>query len=267
MVMNLVFHPLFLQHSKAEHPENPERLSLIDLTNYTKAKNGEKYLELAHSKEYINKIKALQGNLDINTYTNEYSYEAACLAAGATVQAMNKEAFALVRPPGHHAPFGGFCLFNNVVIAALASKKRVFIIDWDVHHGNGTQDLVLGNENIQYFSTHQSPLYPGTGLTNETNCINVPLPSGTGDKEYLSVVEKVLKPALEEFQPEIVGVSAGFDSYYKDNGWLSNFQLTNKSYEAVLKTIGDTKTFFCLEGGYNPESVKDGVETVLNFFG
>ncbi|MBU2574219.1 MAG: histone deacetylase [Elusimicrobia bacterium] len=281
--MKLIFHPLFLKHELSGHPEKPERLSLLKLDNCVEAQNGEKYLSLAHEAGYIEKIKSLSRGtpagsgpphkepgkavyLDADTYINGDTYEAACYAAGAAVQAADIGGFALTRPPGHHAPYGGFCIFNNMAIAVKASGKRTFIIDWDAHHGNGTEALLKNDKNVMYFSTHQVPLYPGTGLRSEGNCLNVPLDAGTGDEDYLRVVEEKLRPALEAFQPEIVAVSAGFDSYCKDAGWLTDLQLTQKSYKAVCKAIARYKVFFVLEGGYNPESVKDGVETVINQF-
>ena len=281
--MKLIFHPLFLKHELPGHPEKPERLSLLKLDDYLEAKNGEKYLSLAHETGYIEKIERMSRGttagakpphrkpaeveyLDADTYVNRDTYEAACYAAGAAVQAAEIGGFALTRPPGHHAPYGGFCIFNNMAIAVKASGRRTFIIDWDAHHGNGTAALLKDDKNVMYFSTHQVPLYPGTGLHSEGNCINVPLNAGIGDEDYLQVVEQKLRPALEAFQPESVAVSAGFDSYYKDAGWLTNLRLTQKSYEAVCKAIARYKVFFVLEGGYNPESVKDGVETVVSQF-
>ena len=263
--MELVFHPAFQKHSLPGHPERPERLSLLKLDDIIEAKSGEKWLKLCHDKAYIERAKT-PGYLDADTYVTPNTYEAACLAAGASVQALEIGGFALTRPPGHHAPFGGFCIFNNIVVAAKASRKRVFIVDFDAHHGNGTQSLAKGDEKIMYFSTHQSPLYPGTGLGSEGNAINVPLAAGAGDGEYLKIVDNVLKPALAEFAPDIVGVSAGFDSYYKDAGWLTDMRLTTKSYDAVCHAIAGYKVFFVLEGGYNPESVKDGVNAVLDYF-
>ncbi|MCX5785621.1 MAG: histone deacetylase [Elusimicrobia bacterium] len=281
--MKLIFHPLFLKHELAGHPEKPERLSLLKLDNYVAAENGEKYLSLAHEAAYIKKIKGMSlaiaadattprsepgkaEHLDSDTYVSRDTYEAACYAAGAAVQAAGTGGFALTRPPGHHAPYGGFCIFNNMAIAVKTAGKRTFIIDWDAHHGNGTEALLKNDKNVMCFSTHQAPLYPWTGLRSRGNAINIPLKAGAGDEDYLRIVEKKLRPALEAFQPELVGVSAGFDSYYKDAGMLTNLRLTQKSYEAVCKAIARYKVFFLLEGGYNPESVKDGVETVVRQF-
>jgi acetoin utilization deacetylase AcuC-like enzyme len=281
--MKLIFHPLFLKHQLPGHPEKPERLSLLKLDDCVEAENGEKYLSLAHEPAYIENVKNLSrslgagdasqpgeplnaGCLDQDTYVTPNTYEAACYAAGAAVQAAQTGGFALTRPPGHHAPYGGFCIFNNMAMAVRASGKRTFIIDWDAHHGNGTEAILKGDKDVMFFSTHQAPLYPWTGLKSAGNSINIPLKAGTGEDEYLRLIEKRLLPALEAFQPELVGVSAGFDSYYKDAGMLTNLNLTQKCYQSVCKAIARYKVFFLLEGGYNPESVKDGVEAVLGEF-
>jgi acetoin utilization deacetylase AcuC-like enzyme len=275
--MKLVYHPDFLLHeSSIGHPENPGRLGLVLDEGYDfvePCKDGEKCLGLVHDRDYVNTVRILssQGvSLDMDTYTCRKSYRVACLAVGAAIKAADVDGFALLRPPGHHAPYGGFCLFNNMAIVAryLAKKgKRVMIFDWDLHHGNGTQDLVKGEEDILYFSTHQSPCYPGTGLESEGNAINIPLAPGSGDGEYVRAVEDRLASALERFQPDVVGVSAGFDSYYKDIGWVggASLNLTTRSYELILDLIKEYRVFFLLEGGYNPESVADGVRCVTQY--
>ncbi|MBN3037183.1 MAG: histone deacetylase [Candidatus Diapherotrites archaeon] len=284
--MEIVFHPAFAKHRAPQHPENPERLALTDTKDCVEAPDGEKYLPLVHDKEYIARIKnmfapgdtgsgpnekesvaepVMQQYLDADTYIAPGSYKAACFAAGAAVKASEINGFALCRPPSHHAPFGGFCLFNNIVIAAKALRKKTAIIDFDAHHGNGTQAAVLGDKKFLYFSTHQSPLYPGSGLESEGNCWNYPLKAGSGDKEFLAALKDFL-PKLEEFAPHAVAVSAGFDSYYKDYGWLANLRLTKKSLRAVCDTVKTfDKHFFVLEGGYNPESVRDGVECITTY--
>jgi len=273
--MDVVFHPIFLEHKAAGHPEGPGRLAAVldwikeTGINVLKPKNGEQYLGLAHSQEYIDYVKGHgPGRLDLDTYVNEKSYEAACYAAGGAVLAAEKNAFVLARPPGHHATrseAGGFCIFNNIAIASLHLQKKVFIIDFDAHHGNGTQDIVLHNPNVMYFSTHQSPHYPGTGLESTGNCINIPLKAGTGDEGYIKILEEKLQPAIEKFEPDVIAVSAGFDSYYKDASWLTDLKLTGKSYQKVCEIIDGYRCFFVLEGGYNPESVKEGVETILSY--
>lgn len=272
--MKLIYNKIFLEHNNEGHPENSSRLKYFQDYPDTNIEDGEEYLGLAHSKEYIKKIKEASKKeewLDGDTYTNKNSFKVACCAVGATIMAAKQGGFALVRPPGHHAGLRpmGFCLFNNIAIAAkyLINKgKRVFIIDFDIHHGNGTQELLINNKDIIYFSTHQHG-YPGTGLTNESNCINILFHMGTEDKEYIKILKEKLAPKLKEFKPDVIGVSAGFDSYYKDFMYMNpgiGFKLTKKSYLFIKEVLQDYNHFFVLEGGYNPESIKEGVGVFEN---
>ena len=270
--MEIIYNKIFLRHKVPFHPENPERLSLFRDLKDSKIENGEEFLKFAHAKEYIQLVKKSSENgapLDLDTYTNESSYEVACYAVGATIKAAEKNAFALVRPPGHHARKNsamGFCIFNNIAIAAkyLASQgKNVFVADIDLHHGNGTEEIVQNEKNIQYFSIHQNPCYPGTGLRKQGNAINIPVPYETNDKEYIRILEKEFKPALENFNPDIVAVSAGFDSYYLDLDSLGEglgFSITLKSFGKFAEIIKPYRKFFALEGGYRPETVKECVD-------
>lgn len=273
--MQLIYNKVFLEHDTGSHPENANRIKHFFNEKETEIINGEKYLGLAHSQDYINTVEEYcvkEILLTADTVVCKESYKTACYAAGAAIMAAEKQGFALVRPPGHHAGSsygGGFCLFNNIAIATkslINQGKKVFILDFDIHHGNGTEDILFGEENAIYFSTHQIGIYLGTGLESKENCINIALPFGTTDKEYIKVLHKNLIPALNKFKPDIIGVSAGFDSYYKDFCYMHpevGFKLTRKSYEEIINIIGHYPNFYVLEGGYNPESIKEGVELFL----
>jgi acetoin utilization deacetylase AcuC-like enzyme len=234
------------------------------------------------------------GWLDMDTVMSSGSYEAALYAAGGAIEAvaavMGGEvngAFALVRPPGHHATAGeamGFCLFNNVAIAAKSALmkfglQRVLIIDFDVHHGNGTQEAFYDNPGVLYISTHQYPYYPGTGRIEETGRgpaegtnINVPLPAGCGDAEYEQVFEEIIVPASRRFTPQLILVSAGYDPHWADE--LASMQVTVTGFAritAIIRGLADElctgRLVFCLEGGYNlaalAASVKATFEVLL----
>ncbi len=277
--MDFFFDPVFLEHDTGQHPESPKRLESIleyleDTAGTKKPENGEKYLPIAHTREYIERVKETckrGGILDWDTPVSRDSYKAACLAVGAAVDASEHKGFALVRPPGHHAfadHGGGFCIFNNMAIASLRLAergRRVFILDIDVHHGNGTEELVLNKAGVRFLSIHQSPLYPGTGLENRgSNIINIPLPPGTGDREYIDVLETRVRREMEEFEPDIVGISAGFDTYYDDRGYVSGneFNLTTATYKKLREILEPYDTFYTLEGGYNPVGIREGIKAL-----
>ncbi len=267
--MKLIYNPVFLKHDTGMHPENKKRLSSLGELPVTKLENGEKYLELVHTPEYIKRIKDLSakggGHSDVDTIVSEGSYEAAIYAVGATIIASENGDFALTRPPGHHAHqdhSSGFCLFNNIAIAAQyhANKgKRVLIIDIDGHLGCSTEKIFYNSDKVMYWSIHQYPAFPGGGNADEIGedkgkgyTINVPIPPGSGDEIFMDAFESFL-PAAKEFNPDIVGVSAGFDSHQYD--FLLNLRLTVNTYYKVGKIISANfkNIFATLEGGYNIE--------------
>jgi acetoin utilization deacetylase AcuC-like enzyme len=251
-------------------------------------------LTMVHDEGYVAHIKevALKGGgwLDVETVMSSGSYNAALYAAGGAIEAVEAEmggevssVFALVRPPGHHATAReamGFCIFNNVAIAARyairkSGLKHIAIIDFDVHHGNGTQEAFYSDPAVLYVSTHQYPLYPGTGEIEETGngqasgtTINVPLPAGCGDAEYERVFEKIVVPAVKRFRPELILVSAGYDSYWADE--LAQMRVTVTGFGrmvGIIKVLADElcggRLVFGLEGGYHLEALAYSVKATF----
>jgi acetoin utilization deacetylase AcuC-like enzyme len=290
--MKVIFDEVYLEHDNPLHIENAGRLSLIleelSSKDFIKPENGEKSLSLCHSADYVSRIRKLKGSGFIpeanlsslyddetgDTYYNEKTFKAACYAAGGAVKASERQGFALVRPPGHHARknrAAGLCIFNNMAIAAKrlsGQGKKTAILDIDCHHGDGTQELVEGDDNVLFCSFHQSPFYPGSGLRDEGNAVNIPLPAGSGDDVVIRKLEEKFVPRLEDFGADFIGVSAGFDSYYKDKTpELGNsLNVTEKTYAWVADLLSSYKKFFVLEGGYKPESVREGVLFFLSRF-
>lgn len=255
--MKIVFDPRCLEYSEPGHPESPERVRLAyeyleKRYAIIKAKiASEKEILKAHSGQLLKKLKERDFyDPDCPRYENIFFY--ASLAAGAAIRAGEKKAFSLMRPPGHHAGkryLRGFCYLNNIGIAVKNLNKRTLIIDIDGHHGDGTQDIFLGDQKVVYISLHRSPWYPGTGLKSEGNCLNFPLPAECGDKVYLKTLDKALKLINPE-QFEIVALSAGFDAYKGD---LASLGLSSECYREIGRRIASLNlpVFAVLEGGYN----------------
>ncbi|NYT02708.1 MAG: histone deacetylase [Methanosarcinales archaeon] len=302
----LMYHPIYLMHETHDHPERKERLTAImervkrdglDVEVITPQPATVDQVATIHSRRYIDQVRAISehggGYLDIDTVVSRDSYQAALMAAGGDIAAVDAvqsgfdTAFALVRPPGHHAMPNrgmGFCIFNNVAIGARHAQARglekVLIVDWDVHHGNGTQAVFYEDRSVLYFSTHQFPHYPGTGRLSEVGdgdgrgyTVNVPLPSGTDDSGYLAAYREILLPIALEFKPDVVMVSAGHDPDRSDP--LGGMKLTAKGFGALaglVKSIADQccqgRLVATLEGGYSIEAqAEDVVAELLAFQG
>lgn len=306
MRVGLVYDPVYLEHDTGNHVESAQRL-IATISHLEENQKKDKLIlvppreatiteiSAVHAPEYISHIQRQAerggGWLDSDTVMSPGSYEAATYAAGGVLTAvdavMNRQvnsAFALVRPPGHHATCWqamGFCLFNNIAIAAkyaLANFdiKRILIIDFDVHHGNGTQDTFYADPNVLYFSVHQYPFYPGTGSINETGArggegftVNVPLLAGWGDDEYQIVFEDILAPIAKRFEPQLVLVSAGYDAHWADS--LALMQVSVSGFARlveIIKTLADMlcqkRVVFALEGGYNLEALPLSIAATLD---
>jgi acetoin utilization deacetylase AcuC-like enzyme len=231
-----------------------------------------------HDEAYVSLLRSLREPtwLDLDTPASETSFEAALLSAGAAIDAVGCSGFALARPPGHHALRAramGFCLFNNVAIAARRAQaelelSRIAILDWDVHHGNGTEAIFWDDPSVFYVSLHQWPFYPGTGGPEEQTetVLNVPLAAASGDEEYLHAIDHTVAPALERFEPELLIVSAGFDAHVDDP--LAGMRVTEEGFRKLARRASTLAPRFAavLEGGYNLATLPGLVEAALDGF-
>jgi acetoin utilization deacetylase AcuC-like enzyme len=295
----LLANPEQIGHRSEGHPERPERVTAIldaieasdlGLKPEVAPPAPESMIDRVHDSSYVAMLDRAAssggGFLDPDTYITPLSMLAARTAAGAVVEGLNRvldrkvnHALAVVRPPGHHAEHAqamGFCLLNNVAIGLIAARakgiRRIAVLDFDVHHGNGTQHSFEKDPEVFYASTHQYPFYPGTGSAGERgahgNVLNVPLARGSGDPVFLGAWEKKIGPALAAFRPELLVVSAGFDAHRDDP--LAGLEVTTEGYRELAGMIKSWaiehsrgRTVWALEGGYNLRALGDSVVACL----
>jgi acetoin utilization deacetylase AcuC-like enzyme len=295
-------HPSSFRHDTGGHPENARRLTAIEEAMSERDWLGlglveapaatREQLERVHGSAHVDAIEAFSakggGMIDVDTIASEGSWEAALHAAGGAVHATERLlrdggfAFCGLRPPGHHAERDramGFCLFNNVAVAAAhaiaeCGVERVLILDWDVHHGNGTEAIFYGSDQVLYSSIHQSPLYPGTGAptdfgsgAGEGYTVNLPVPPGSGSDEFLALVQRVVAPIAREWKPGLLCISAGYDAHRDDP--LANCDVDDSAYGEMGATMWETAgelevpLLICLEGGYSLGALSRSVVATL----
>ncbi len=303
-----VHHPASLQHDTGGHPENANRIRALEaaleatgwqgLDRFEAPAATREQLHRVHEPRHVDAIESFcaagGGMIDADTIVSERSFEAALHAAGGAAWAAerllagdDRFAFCALRPPGHHAEPGqamGFCLFNNAAVAAAhaigaCDVQRVLILDWDVHHGNGTEAIFAASREVLYVSIHQWPLYPGTGPARyegeagaEGYTINLPVPPGSGSEEFRALVQHVAVPAAREFQPGLLVISAGYDAHRDDP--LANCEVDDDGYgdmAATMRKLGaelGAPVLLCLEGGYEPAALgRSVVQTVAALAG
>jgi acetoin utilization deacetylase AcuC-like enzyme len=310
MSVGLIYDPSFLEHETGAHPENAGRLRAVTallheqgrwgmLTHLTAEPAPMTALTAVHDAEYLGLIERLArdggGMLTLDTVMSRRSFEVATLAAGAAMRAVDAALgaqaaypFALVRPPGHHARPAhgmGFCLINNIAVAARHAVRqhrlqRVLVLDFDVHHGNGTEEIFADDASVFYISTHQYPAYPGTGALEDTGTgagtgytLNVPLPERTGDAGYLRVFDELLAPAVRRYRPELILVSAGYDAHWTNTRYLASIRMnvTVTGFAEMVRRIQSWaeelcsgRAAFVLEGGYDPTALAWSVLATLD---
>ena len=307
MSVGLAEHPEFLRHDNGPaHPERPERLSAIsaavrelaffpDLIQLSTREASRAELELVHEPAYLDGLEETRNRevtiLDADTRANQKSFDVALRAAGSAVSAVQesltgavRRSFVLSRPPGHHAEAHramGFCLLNNAAISAAvaiahAGLDRVAVVDWDVHHGNGTAHAFASRSDVLYLSMHQYPHYPGTGGVHEVGSgagagytVNIPLPAGCTDADYTMAMDAVAIPILREYAPQLIIVSAGFDAHRDDP--LAGMLLTSEGFASLTRGLvgvadefAEGRIVHLLEGGYDLGGLSDGVCAVLS---
>ncbi|MEE8471433.1 MAG: histone deacetylase [Dehalococcoidia bacterium] len=305
MTVGFVYDPIYLKHDTGTHVENSRRLAVtIDLLEQSQLLDqlntlspraaSPDEISLVHSDYHISRVQSFSsrggGWLDGDTFASPDSYHVALHAAGGVLRGVDavmtgevNHAFALVRPPGHHATTDqamGFCLFNNIAVAAKYALKnhgleRVLIVDFDVHHGNGTEEVFYSDPEVLYFSTHQYPHYPGTGDIGDDGSgegkgatVNVPLPACCGDSEYCRAYEEILVPVARRFKPQLILASAGYDLHWADQ--LSMMQVTVDGFASIVGIIKDLADELCqgklvmsLEGGYHLKALSLSIGATL----